>query len=257
MKSGTYRLATMLLAGLTLAACGNHSAARHASNVRTVEATHREASDLVGGVAASPPARPFAGTIELRVRRAGEPSGDTITYEISGDHLRYEEGTRRVPARRGVALVDFVRHEAYVLRPSGRSYLLFDTSDAERGDAPTGHAQLTKQPTYETLAGHRCQDWQLRTPVATYEICAASGIPFFTLAQRPESYVEPPWAAALTEESAFPLRLVSRDANGREQLRVEVVRIDEKPIGRGELELPHDYRQALTLWPRPSLPGIS
>src|SRR5262249_46303379 len=156
----------------------------------------------------------------LRVRSAvSKDLSASIRYEIKGDKIR------AVPSSTNVnAIDDVAAHQAYVLDDWTRTYEEFDTR-AQETPHNTVVGTITKDGKVKkvaSLANLECEHWTIQWGAEGADVCVVKGIPYFDLAAYPESgNVEPPWAAALTKERAFPLRVVVHNRDGDETLRAE------------------------------------
>jgi Domain of unknown function (DUF4412) len=183
---------------------------------------------------------PFEGTIRLDVLHSQDPTPVAVTYEIKGTRVRYEPVGGAAP--RTVYLVaDLARGQAHAVSIERGDYVDVSTVGAK---APA--ATFKPNGSDQTVAGYACEDWRMRTDGRTIDACVIKGVPFVDLVRRPPFDGPPAWAAELTREDAFPLRLVVRDSRGNEQLRFEAASVQEKPLDAGRFTLPARCRKIAT-----------
>jgi hypothetical protein len=111
---------------------------------------------------------------------------------------------------------------------------------------PPGHEKpkgtLTKTGKFDTVAGHKCENWDVVTDHREGTMCVEeedaswfqiplSGLP-----------ADQAWAAELLDGKHLPLRFVGYAKDGAtESQRLEVVKIDKKALPAGEFEYPPTY----------------
>jgi Domain of unknown function (DUF4412) len=113
------------------------------------------------------------------------------------------------------------------------------------GEAPT----ITKTGKHETLAGRDCEDWDVVEPVGQKheQLCVTEGMTFFdfTSLAPPGAMAVPvgTWLKEIRERNEFPLRAVRLDPAGKELSRMEVTKIEAKPIDDALFLPPKGYMQ--------------
>ena len=109
--------------------------------------------------------------------------------------------------------------------------------------APAKPPKITKTGHKDTVAGHACEDW---------EIVAESGSKALAcIAERGVSWLKLPslgmpsehaWMAELLDGRHFPLRVVGYEKDGSEAGRIEVTKLEQKPMAAQQFEIPAGYR---------------
>jgi len=112
------------------------------------------------------------------------------------------------------------------------------------GGAPQGPAtKLTKTGKFDTVAGYRCESWDISSDHKEGTVCVAhEGVSWFSM---PMTGIptEHAWMAELMDGKHFPLRFVGYDKDGTtEKSRVEVTKIDKKALPASEFQYPPTYR---------------
>ncbi|HEY8041846.1 MAG TPA: DUF4412 domain-containing protein [Polyangiaceae bacterium] len=113
-----------------------------------------------------------------------------------------------------------------------------------RGGAPQGPTtKLTKTGKYDTVAGYKCENWDISTDHKEGTVCVAQeGVSWFSI---PMTGIptEHAWMAELMDGKHFPLRFVGYEKDGTtEQMRVEVTKIDKKTLAATEFQYPATYK---------------
>ena len=181
-------------------------------------------------------AGPFEGEIDVTVKdEASQKLPATITYRIKGAKVRYEPAAAPVKA-----IEDGTAHHAYVIDDTKKSYEDLDTT------AKSAPPSVTKTGKTEKIAGLDCEHWTLDDSASQEKVdaCVAKNVAWFDLAQAPKpGAAEPGWAAALTKENAFPLRLVVSDAKGKERYRVDATKVNKAKQDDTLFQAPAAYKK--------------
>jgi hypothetical protein len=149
---------------------------------------------------------------------------------MKGDRMRRETGA-------DTSIVDYSAGKKWTLYPSSRTYRVFDfgaaaTSDA--GAAPIAPAALTGTKTGKaaTIAGLRCDEYETKTPSGgTITMCLTREL-YSPVALAAGAM------AGMSADMGYPLRYVVTSPSGTEMWRMEVTRIDKRPIAESDLTLP-------------------
>jgi hypothetical protein len=190
--------------------------------------------------ALQPPPGPFEGEITMTVKAdAAQKLPTSFTYDIKGDKVRYSP-----TAAQARTLGDVAALRAVVVEDTHKTYQEVDVHPStDKAKAPS-EPKVTKSGKTEKLAGLDCEDWTIEDGAAKVEACVAKGVSFLDLAREPKpGSSEPGWAATLTKEKSFPLRVVVHDKAGKEQYRAEATRVDRKPLDGALFDVPKDYKK--------------
>jgi hypothetical protein len=207
----------------------------------------------------------FEGEIDVVVNqnKPGD-SGLPLSLFVRNDKVRVD-----VPEKLAQAAGNFVGAKAYVIFDSPAKKLSI-VSDAQKqaivvdlnksgeqlrgfkgpagpphgGAAPaTPTTKLTKTGKFDTVAGYKCENWDVSADHREATVCVAQeGASWFSI---PMTGIptERLWMAELFDGKHFPLRLVSYGNDGTtEASRVEVTRIDKKTPSASLFEYPSTYR---------------
>jgi hypothetical protein len=112
------------------------------------------------------------------------------------------------------------------------------------GSAPQGPTtKLTKTGKYDTVAGYKCENWDITTDHKEGTVCVAQdGISWLSIPMTgiPTEHM---WAFELMDGKHFPLRFVGYDKDGTtEEARVEVTKIEKKPLPDSQFTYPPTYK---------------
>jgi hypothetical protein len=102
--------------------------------------------------------------------------------------------------------------------------------------------KLTKTGKYDTVAGYKCENWDVTSDHREGTVCVAQeGVSWFSI---PMTGIptEKLWMAELLDGKHFPLRFVGYAKDGTtEESRLEVTKIDKKTLPASEFEYPPTY----------------
>jgi len=164
------------------------------------------------------------------------------------------------PLNGGTLLIDLPTKKGYLLTHSKKMAMVLDfekMKDMKRGQtipglppapkgAPTGIPE--KAPTVEktgkkdTVAGYSCEIWNVTSEGKKSELCAAEGITWIDLGDLGVASPEVALAAVASEANRFPLRVITFDAKGAEELRMEATKVDKKKLDDARFNVPPDYK---------------
>ena len=224
------RFGMIVAYAVALTAC-NHDSRSASGGVASVAAS----SPPPPVAAPAAPAKPFEGEIVVTVKdESATHAPSSITFDVKGDKVRYGGATSNVHTIANVA-----GQFAYAVNDSRRVFANFDTNSPPTKAPAAPEAKVTKTGRSEKVAGLPCDDWSIDDGTEKVDVCAAKGIAFFDLAKAPRSGdAEPTWAAAMTREKAFPLRIVAHDKAGKEEYRAEATKADARAVADSVFEVP-------------------
>jgi hypothetical protein len=105
--------------------------------------------------------------------------------------------------------------------------------------------KVTKTGKLDTVAGYSCENWDIASDHRETTICVAQQeVSWFKI---PTSSIPAdraaPWMTELLDGKHFPLRLVAYAKDGTtEETRIEVTKIDKRPLAITQFEYPATYR---------------
>jgi hypothetical protein len=106
--------------------------------------------------------------------------------------------------------------------------------------------KVTKTGKFDTIAGYKCENWDVATDHREATICVAEqgfswlSLPMGALNGVPTEHL---WMAELLDGKHFPLRFVGYDKDGTtETARVEVTKLDAKTLPDTDFQYPPNYQ---------------
>jgi hypothetical protein len=255
MRTPSARRALFALSVVTFLACKHDDAS-----------TGSAPGDAGGGApiaAAAPPATGstfgsgFEGDIAMHLTTSHGP--EDATFVTKGGKLRVD-----APARNGdVAhlVFDPAANRTMVILDAQKMYMDLDKAAFASAGARTALPETTiaKTGKHETIAGTDCEDWTASEANGKHvALCVAHGLGFFDFqSMAPGGAPTSAWAEELRMQQYFPLRAVSTDASGKETLRMEVTKIEKKPVDDALFAPPAGYRPfTMPRMPMGGIPGM-
>ncbi len=220
------------------------------------------AAEIMGS--ALPFASGFEGEVGVSIKGHAGGLGEvpSLVIEVKGDKFRVD-----LPA--GMKGAESMGGSAHVImnKPDKKLFIVMDAQKQaivieldKAGDhlkamsaphgghlgapAPTAAPpKVTKTGKMDTVAGYSCENWEIDSEGKKGVACIAQqGASWFHL---PITGIptEHAWMAELIDGKHFPLRFVSYAKDGTtEEARIEVTRIDKKPLAAARFEVPADYK---------------
>jgi hypothetical protein len=257
MKTSRFRAAAVLAFAFGIAAC-------HRS--KTGEGDGKSAEGVSGG-ASLPALSGFEGEIGVAVKQAKAKPGSEIpplALQIKGDKVRLDippglEASQ--PNLKGYAVLNTPEKKLFLVMDDQKQVIVFDLNQAGEqlknvaarrppslgSGKPTAPEEppptVTKTGVTDKVAGYSCENWDVaqdKRKVAT--VCVADqGASWFHLpiTGMPTEYA---WSLELFDGKHFPLRAIGYGKDGAEEGRVEVTRIEKKPLAATLFDIPAGYR---------------
>jgi hypothetical protein len=164
-------------------------------------------------------------------------------------------------AQGGSIIIDPAQKKGWLLVPPQKMAMVidFDKAKAMKGQipglpgAPKGATptappipstppKIEKTGKKDVVAGYSCEIWNITHEGKRAEICVAEGITWVDLSDLGMGNPELAIAAVAGDANRFPLRLVSYDAAGAEETRMQATKIDKKSLDDARFIVPPDYR---------------
>ena len=182
---------------------------------------------------------PFEGEIVLAVKREAEQKvPSSLTFDVKNGKVRYVSDGSSVRT-----IADVTTHRAYEISDARRAFADLDTTRAAAAGTAGAATTVSKSDFTQKFAGVPCDVWTIDDAAGKVEVCVAKGFPFFELASTTKAPTEEPiWAAALTRENAFPLRVIAYDKRGNEEYRAEATRVDPKKLDDSLFQVPPGFK---------------
>jgi hypothetical protein len=222
---------------------------------------------VADAAAAAPPTlaflNGFEGEIDGTVKEA-KPNAQPmpISLFVKGDKFRIdlpEQLARNSGSPMGApsyVVVDSGQKKLYMVLDAAKQVMFLDLNKAQdmmksfggrpgpAGHGDAGPPKVTKTGRFETVAGYRCEDWDVATEHRESTVCVANeGGSWFSIPFGSPS-PETSWMAELLDGKHFPLRAIQYDKDGTtETSRLEVTKIEKKALPDDEFQFPAGYAQ--------------
>ncbi len=220
------------------------------------------AAGLALGSLSVPPAAAFEGRVTLAFK-SGREAEQVIHYQVKGTRFRVEPEVGEMPG--GVAMIlDTEKQEMLFLMLGEKMYLARPLKGGVAAMAAkrASQAELRKTGRTETILGYACDEYVIQEGKESTEVWITDRLGSFVglALENPMAGMmggggrgKSGWEDALKARAgAFPLRVVSRDARGRETTRVEARKVEPGDLPDGLFRVPDGF-QKLAI---PGLPGF-
>lgn len=197
---------------------------------------------LLAGLAA---AGDFEGIIVMK-----ETSEGTTTQQVwylKGDRLRFEEAGQ--DADNSAMIFDAKKKVMYSLHHDDKIYLEIPTADSSTPD-PMEDMLVKKTGTSENVAGHACEIYRTtdKTDGSTGEVCMARGITSVAMSalmgmQAGSTALLPARLQEMFKDGGFPIKGISRNGQGTEDVRWEAVKVEKKRLDDALFAPPAHYKK--------------
>lgn len=201
----------------------------------------------------------FEGEITMGVTTRGQGGPRTLVFGMKDPKVRIDAtggvpGDNPVLAQGASFILDPPQKKGYALVPSQKKAMVLDFEKMKSGQGfpfggkpgapsvPDAPPKIEKTGKKDVVAGYACEVWVITTKSNRSEVCSAEGIKWINLVDLGMSSPELAAAAALGDVNRFPLRIVSFDASGAEEVRLEAKKIEKKEMDASRFEVPPDYQ---------------
>jgi hypothetical protein len=205
----------------------------------------------------------FEGEIDVTMRDTEKrpPENISMAFFVKGEKLRADlpdKFATQSPFGKGYVILDSPAKKLYFVSDAQKQVIVIDLNTSGEklkgigspshggggGARPEGpKTTLTKTGKFDTVAGYKCENWDVASDHRQGTICVAQeGVSWFHIPMTgiPTEHV---WMAELLDGKHFPLRFVGYDKDGvTETGRFEVTKIDKKTLPPSEFEYPPTYR---------------
>ena len=177
----------------------------------------------------------FEGVITMRMRSDRAPEPMTMRYLVREGRIRSEVSMGGMEV---AAIVDPAKREVYSVMPAQRMYMVMALPD----DAPAGvrAPEVTKTGRRETIAGHTCEHYLVKTEQQTMDVCLATDMPALVMSGGAGGGGAGVWASALGKQPGFPLKVT---VQGASEAMLEVTSIEAKRLDPALFAPPADFRR--------------
>jgi hypothetical protein len=210
----------------------------------------------------------FEGKIDLAMT-GGKGHAQTLTYAIMGHSLRIDLHGAPVST-----IMDVSKHEMLLLMHEQRLYMSRPLPPADIA-RPEGDGRLEHIPDIEetgraeVICGYTCRQFLVRDGKHITEMWLAEGLaPFIGLGgngsmgsggggflgrKKGNSEAAQKWEQALKGKGGFPLRVITRDATGKETFKMEATKVEKGGVSPADFVAPEGYQK----FEMPDLGGLN
>jgi hypothetical protein len=199
----------------------------------------------------------FEGEITSKLTNASTPGKpQMITFGIKKPKYRMDMTDATAPApQMGSVILDVPTKQGWLLiHPQKLAMPLDLTKPMAAPQMPGGapkaptHAPSTppkvdKTGKKDTVAGYSCEIWNITSEGKLSEVCMAENLTWIDMGdigfQNPTVAI----SAATTGGNHFPLRVITHDAAGKEEMRMEAQKVEKKKLDDTRFVPPADYKQ--------------
>ena len=203
----------------------------------------------------------FEGQVSFTITNKG--STQDLDYTMKGQALRMDINANGHEVSN---IIDMAKHEMTMLIHEQHMYMTRPMPDmsalaAKSSVAGTAHGDTAPNPDLEktgkteTILGYKCQQVLVKDQGKVTEIWLADGLGLFMGLGGGNPMMggggrggssnanAGKWEQVLKGAGGFPLRVVSRDASGKESFKMEATRITPGPQPDSEFAPPADYQK--------------
>lgn len=200
----------------------------------------------------------FEGDITLLTKSKKRSEPVPITITVKGAKMRFDvpedmEGAPKFGMHTH-AIVNTAEKKAYTIVDEQKMVMVMDLdrfSEQMKKMKPSGAAEaaneappkVTKTGHTDTIVGMKCEDWDLVSAKGNRgKVCVSEEEASFLSMPNIGTPADRLWAKELFDGKHFPLRMVSYDAAGTEETRLEVTKLERKAVPDAVFEIPPGYK---------------
>jgi hypothetical protein len=206
----------------------------------------------------------FQGEIDLAWKENDPGAQPTpVVVLVKGSKVRFDlpeaaaKAALQMVGPKAYVVLDTPEKKLSVVSDERQQALLIDMTkaDALRGlpgaagprrsadTPPKNAAHVTQTGKFDTVAGKKCEEWDVATDHRESTICVAEGDVSFLHVPSTGLPGERQWLVQVFDGRHLPLRLVSYRKDGvTEASRIEVTGMEKKELSPGAFEYPASYR---------------
>jgi Domain of unknown function (DUF4412) len=195
----------------------------------------------------------FEGKIVMQISSKDQDEPQVIDYYCKGSKIRFESKSSGGGA--GTMVLDTKDNNALIIIPQQKMYMTYSYKNALGAASDTLKNKIKEEMekgdikiTGETkdINGFKCEKWIFKDDEGkSGEAWMTKGIGnffFFSNPMRPDRN-EPEWQQKLTNEGYFPMMVISKDADGSVESKMEVTSIEKKSLDESLFTPPADYKK--------------
>jgi hypothetical protein len=195
----------------------------------------------------------FEGKISLSMSAEKKGRTQAMDYSIKGQKLRIDMNAE---GNQVATIMDMEKLEMIMLMPSEKMYMVHPIQKplekaAEKAGQSTADIEVTGKT--EVILGYTCNQVFIKDKGTVTEAWLAEGLTGFQGMGAPGGGGGPfggkknanaaKWEEALKGKGGFPLRVISRDAKGKETFKMEATKVEPGPLPDSMFAPPADFQK--------------
>jgi hypothetical protein len=209
----------------------------------------------------------FEGEIDGFWKDSSKPGGQNVPVSllIKGSKVRFEVPEQLAKSSPGnpfgdkaYVILDSPDKKLFIVSDPKKEAIVLDLNTSGQtigalgggpphgpGAPPPGPAtKITKTGKYDTVAGYKCENWDIASDHREGTVCVADEGASWLSIPLTGIPTERAWMLDLADGKHFPLRFVGYQKDGTtEETRVEVSKIDKKSLPDADFQVPAGYKQ--------------
>ncbi|MBC7788420.1 MAG: DUF4412 domain-containing protein [Anaerolineae bacterium] len=178
----------------------------------------------------------FEGILTMKVSGPQNTVPRTMKYYVRNGVMRLEMEGKDGP--QGYTITDPRKQVSYTVVPGQRMYMEMAAAPNTVEKINKTEPQITRTGRTETIAGHKCEHWIIKSEAEESDVCVAKGLgKFFGAASGGQG--EPAWIRKLGADF-FPLRYSKA---GETRAALEVTRIEKRSLDASLFEPPAGFKK--------------
>lgn len=184
----------------------------------------------------------FEGTVSFKV--SGMSRAGTMKYYVKGDNIRME--VEQASGMEMTTIMNTKNRKATVLM-ANKTFMEMDFDEMTPPEVVMNKdIDIQKTGKTEPVAGYSCDQFVLKQEGKEFEFWATKGLGKFMQMQmnaRQQSPALKKLEKELTEKGYFPLKMVQRDASGKEEMLMQAVSVEKKSLSSELFVIPEGYQK--------------
>lgn len=192
----------------------------------------------------------FEGKVRMKMSTSRGDAHE-IDYSVKPGFVRTD--MEPSPGQKASMIMDLGKEEMLILMPQQKMYMVqrLDSVTAAANEAAGEDFTFEKTGETEEILGYDCVKYVSKTKDYTSDIWVTEELGRFVglgnssnpMGGKKKSGPAAAWEKALAGKNFFPLRVVSRDAKGKEQFRLETVDVQKGAQPAALFAAPADYQK--------------
>jgi len=194
----------------------------------------------------------FEGKVSLAIT-ADKGKAMNLDYSLKGQKIRMDVNTE---GRQMASIMDMTKLEMLMLMPEQQMYMTMPMKkpvEEAMQKAGGGDADVEVTGKSETILGYKCNQILVKDKGTVTEVWAAEGLgafmglggggPMGGGGRRGGAASAAKWEEAMKGKGGFPLRVISRDAAGKQTFKMEATKIEPGSLSDSLFSPPAGYQK--------------